>query len=64
VESCFESLPETLRAPCRLYYYEDQQTPRIAEILEVALDTVRKRLERARDGIRECFEKTLGLENA
>ena len=61
VETCFDSLPEILREPCRLYYYEESATAQIAETLRIGLDTVRKRLERARDLIKECFEKALAL---
>jgi RNA polymerase sigma-70 factor (ECF subfamily) len=62
VEGCFRSLPDTLREPCRLYYYEDNDTNRIAETLRISAEAVRKRLERARDLIKTCIEKALALE--
>lgn len=62
VEGCFRSLPDTLREPCRLYYYEDEDTNRIAETLRIGVATVRKRLERARDLIKTCIKKALAAE--
>ena len=63
LEGCYGALPEMLREPCRLYYFEEYPSQRIADTLQIKLEAVRKRLERARSMIKECFEKALRLEN-
>jgi len=62
VEECFQRLPDKLREVCRLHYFEDQSTRQITDVLRIGLDAVKKRLERARDAIRDCAEKRLKLE--
>ncbi|MEC0203995.1 sigma factor-like helix-turn-helix DNA-binding protein [Paenibacillus lautus] len=41
------TLPETLRQPMYLYYYEDFNTLEIAEVLQMEAENVRNRLSRA-----------------
>ena len=62
VERCYETLPDELREPCRLFYYEDAAAGSIAQRLNLQTETIWKRLERARQAIRACFEHALGLE--
>jgi RNA polymerase sigma factor (sigma-70 family) len=62
VRECFDRLPDKLREVTRLHYFEDQSLRQITDSLKVGLDAVKKRLERARDAIRDCAEKRLGLE--
>jgi RNA polymerase sigma factor (sigma-70 family) len=62
VEDCFHRLPEKLQEVCRLHYFEDQSLRQIVEKLRLGLDAVKKRLERARDAIRECAERRLRLD--
>ena len=64
VERCFKALPETLGSVCRLHYFEDRLTKDIANVLRISLSAVLKRLERARNSIRECVERQLGLKEA
>jgi RNA polymerase sigma factor (sigma-70 family) len=54
VEECFQRLPETLRAVCQLHYFEDRKAREISEQLQVGLSAVLKRLERARQAIKDC----------
>jgi RNA polymerase sigma-70 factor (ECF subfamily) len=61
VKRCFERLPEPLREVCRLHYFEDKKARTIAQRLGINAATVWKRLERARDGLRKCVERRLGL---
>jgi RNA polymerase sigma-70 factor (ECF subfamily) len=61
VRQCFERLPEKLREVTRMHYYEDRSLRQITEVLRVGLDAVKKRLERAREAIRQCAEKQLRL---
>lgn len=63
VRECFEALPEKLREVCRLHYFEDQSARHAADLLKIALGAVLKRLERARDAIRECVERRLKMED-
>jgi RNA polymerase sigma factor (sigma-70 family) len=62
VQRCFERLPSKLHEVTRMHYFEDQSIKQISALLNVGLDAVKKRLERARDAIRQCAEKRLGLE--
>jgi RNA polymerase sigma-70 factor (ECF subfamily) len=62
LRQCFELLPEKLRQVCHRHYFEDHSVREITEGLKIGMDAVKKRLERARDAIRECIEKRLKLE--
>jgi len=62
VEECFERLPEALRQVCKLHYFEERKTRDIADQLQVGLNAVLKRLERARQAIRGCVEGQLKTE--
>lgn len=64
VEACFEKLPETLRRVCQLHYFQDLKAREIALELQVGLDAVLKRLERARRAISDCVQEQLRLEDA
>lgn len=59
VEECYERLPEPLQTVCRLHYFEGQKAWQIAEGLTVNLTAVLKRLERARNALRDCVRSKL-----
>lgn len=59
VRDCFDRLTEPLRTVCRLHYFEDQKTGQIADRLKIQLNAVLKRLERARQALRECVRAKL-----
>lgn len=59
VEDCYSQLPETLQTVCRLHYFEDRKAWQIAELLEIKLNAVLKRLERARMAIRNCVQSKI-----
>jgi len=59
VEECFERLPETLQSVCRLHYFENHKAWQIAESMTLNLNTVLKRLERARAAVRDCVQMRL-----
>ncbi len=63
VEDCFQRLPDKLREVCQRHYFEDQPLRQITDLMRIGLDAVKKRLERARNAIRECLEKRLRLED-
>ena len=59
LEQCLEKLPEGLMLSVQSFYYEGCSTDEAAEKMEVSGATLRKRLERARQALKEC----LGGEN-
>ncbi len=61
VEECFRELPAKIGEACRLHYFEGLKARQVAEALEIDLNAVLKRLERARDAIRECVRHKLSL---
>lgn len=52
-----QALPDTLRAPVALFYYDDLTTAEIAAILDIREGTVRTRLTRGRQMLKELLEK-------
>ena len=66
VEHCFQQLPESLRQVCQLHYFEDRKAREIAEEMQLGLDAILKRLERARRAIKDCVQGQLkgGLSHA
>lgn len=54
---CREQLPETLAASVAAYYDEELSTEEAAARLEINGATLRKRLERARQALRQCLER-------
>lgn len=56
VRDCLDALPEGLRTVCRSHYFDDRKAHEIAADSGLNVATVFKRLERARDAIRACFE--------
>lgn len=59
VEHCFEQLPEALQRVCHLHYFEDRKAREIAAEMELGLDAILKRLERARRAIKDCVQGQL-----
>lgn len=59
VKECFESLPENLNVPCKLHYYDNLKTAEVAELLQITLANVLKRLERSRIQLKICVETKL-----
>jgi RNA polymerase sigma-70 factor (ECF subfamily) len=62
VELCYEALSKKLKETCRMHYFDGMKTQSIADQLSTSLAAVLKRLERARDAIRNCVEQKLSLE--
>lgn len=62
VEDCFQALPEKLQQVCQLHYFEDQKARDIAQVLQLGLSAVLKRLERARDAVRDCVQGRLKMD--
>ncbi len=64
IERCFKQLPEKLYSVCRLHYFEDRTAGQIAQVLQVEVGAVLKRLQRCREALRECAERHLNLDPA
>lgn len=62
VRECFERLPDTLKACCRLFYYENRSVKEAAARLQTSLAAALKRLERARTAIGACVQERLKLD--
>jgi RNA polymerase sigma-70 factor (ECF subfamily) len=58
LEVCLEKLPETLRDPVVAHYYEDLSTAEAAAKLDASEPATRKRLQRAREALKECLSKS------
>lgn len=56
---CFDELPESLAAPCRMHYHEEHPVRTIADQMGLSLDAALKRLQRARDMLRDCIRGRL-----
>lgn len=57
LEKCLKKLPETLAEAVKVFYYEELSGKEASEVLSVQSATLRKRLERARGGLKVCLEK-------
>jgi len=53
----FKEMPQDLKEVILLYYYEEYGTREISEILDIPEGTVKSRLYRAREFIKNYFEK-------
>lgn len=56
LELCLKKLPESLADAVKAYYYDGYSGDEAARVLSVQSATLRKRLERARGGLRECLK--------
>ena len=53
---CIEALPAKHREVIDLHYKESNSTKEMASLLDVSLEAVKKRLQRARGQVRSCLE--------
>ena len=56
LEDCIGKLPEALVGAVKSFYYEGCSTGEAAEKLDIGGATLRKRLERARQALRQCLQ--------
>ena len=61
VKECFDSLPEPLNMPCKLHYFDNLKTAEVAELMQITLANVLKRLERSRYQLKICVENKINL---
>lgn len=56
LELCLKKLPESLADAVKAFYYDGYSGDEAARVLSVQSATLRKRLERARGGLRDCLK--------
>ena len=56
LEGCLKKLPDTLSEAVKAFYYDGHSGAEAASALDLQSSTLRKRLERARSGLRECLQ--------
>ena len=54
---CIDALPDRYQSMIHLRYFEDQPASKISDITKIALETVRKRLQRARLKLLDCLKR-------
>ncbi len=59
LDDCLERLPGSMSGPVRQFYYLEQSTDAIAAALGVDAAAIRKRLQRARETLRNCLDRKL-----
>ena len=60
LRACLGALPSHLGECVRPFYLQQQSCAKIAEHLQTSVDSVKKRLQRARAALAECMRSTLG----
>ncbi len=61
LRECIEALPETYQRPITMRYTEQRALAEIESILNLAKETLKKRLTRGKARLAECLERKLGL---
>ncbi len=61
LDQCLKRLPDTLGEAVEACYYRGETSEEAAERLGIAPAAIRKRLQRARDLLRDCVEKKMNL---
>lgn len=59
LEDCLGHLPEAMHEAVHRFYYQDTPGESVAESLGIDPATLRKRLQRSREALRECLERKL-----
>ena len=61
LRECIEALPEAYQRPIVMRFKEERGLTEIESILQVAKETLKKRLARGKSRLAECLERKLGL---
>ena len=59
LEHCLKRLPEAMGEAVSRFYYQEQPADAIAAALGIDAATIRKRLQRARESLRNCLDRKL-----
>lgn len=62
LDQCLKRLPDNLRETIYAFYYEGRTGEEVSELLGVAPAAVRKRLQRARQLLKECVDRKIEAE--
>lgn len=61
LRDCIDALPETYQRPITMRYAEEKSLTEIESLLNLAKETLKKRLLRGKSRLAECLERKLGL---
>lgn len=61
LRECIEALPETYQRPIIMRFEEERGLREIQSMLNLARETLKKRLTRGKSRLAECLERKLGL---
>ncbi len=61
LRDCIASLPETYQEPITMRFEDDKPLGEIGDLLNLAKETVKKRLSRGKAKLAACLERKLGL---
>ncbi|HBE69377.1 MAG TPA: RNA polymerase factor sigma-70 [Planctomycetaceae bacterium] len=64
LRECIDALPDTYKHPVRMRYTEQKALAEVQSTLDLAAETLRKRLTRAKLRLAECLERKLGIRKA
>ena len=64
LRECIEALPETYQLPITMRYTEERTLNDIESTLQLAKETLKKRLSRAKSRLADCLDRKLGLAEA
>jgi len=59
LDDCLKRLPDAMAEAVNSYYYQDQPGDSIATTLGIDTATLRKRLQRAREALRDCLDRKI-----
>jgi RNA polymerase sigma-70 factor (ECF subfamily) len=64
LRECIDALPDTYQQPITMRFAEKRALKEIGAMLDLAKDTLKKRLSRGKARLAECLERKLGLAGA
>ncbi len=59
LRDCVELLPDDYRRPIRMRYQDEMPLAEIGPVLSIALETLKKRLTRAKQRLADCLERKI-----
>lgn len=59
LRDCLESLPSEYQQPIRMRYLEEFSSETLAECLQLSMETLKKRLQRGRARLLDCFTRKI-----
>jgi RNA polymerase sigma-70 factor (ECF subfamily) len=61
LRDCIDALPDTYQRPITMRYADSRKLSEIESTLQLAKETLKKRLSRAKSRLAECLERKLGV---